>query len=89
MSVHAPFGDVEVMLVEYLEGLSRGYVVTFTPGDLQARVASGYVIRVGRVGGGESNNGTVDNPRVSVQVYGNRDSARPRHVHDHAAPDPR
>lgn len=83
MTNHAPFGDVELMLMEHLANL--GYVVTSTPGDLKTRLATGYVIRVARVGGGESANGTTDNPRVNIQVFALRDSTKPRDAHDGAA----
>jgi hypothetical protein len=67
MAGHAEFPDVELMLMEYLA--PRGYLCTATPPDLQDRLASGQVIRVNRVGGGESGNRTQDNPRVQVQVF--------------------
>lgn len=83
MADREPFGDVELMLLEYLA--PRGYVVTSTPPDLKTRLAAGYVIRVARVGGGESGNRTSDTPRVNVQVFALRSAAKPRDAHDGAA----
>lgn len=83
MSRHAPFGDVEVALVEFGEASGWGYVVTSTPGDLQQRVTAGeFVVRVGRTGGGDAEAATGDEPRVSVQVFGPRVG---RLVHDRAS----
>ena len=83
MSRREPFGDVEVALVEFGEASSWGYVVTSTPEDLYNRITAGeFVVRVGRQGGSDSSNATVDVPRVSVQVFGRREG---RVVHDHAA----
>lgn len=83
MTAREPFGDVELMLEEYLT--PRGFVVTSTPKDLKTRLADGYVIRVQRVGGGETRNATVDAPRIAVQVFALRSSAKPRDAHDGAA----
>lgn len=78
-----PFGDVELMLEDYLGDL--GLVVTQVPIDLKDRLESGYVIAVNRNGGGESANGTVDNPRVRVAVFALRSAAKPRDAHDGAS----
>jgi hypothetical protein len=83
MAGHAEFPDVELMLMEYLA--PHGYLCTATPPDLQDRLSSGQVIRVNRVGGGESKNRTVDNPRVQVQVFALRDASDPRAAHDKAS----
>ena len=86
---HAAFADVELMLVG--DGTDPGLLepfgtcVTSTPIDLKAQLAGGnFVIRVARVGGGESANRTTDNPRVSVQVFALRSAAAPRAAHDRA-----
>lgn len=82
MSAHGVAVDVEVALVEFLDSFAD-YIGTFTPIDLQQRVQRDeFVVRVGRVGGGDTKNATTDNPRVSVQVYGRREA---RVVHDKAA----
>lgn len=86
MTAHAPFGDVERMLEHYLGTTKeRGYVVTHTPSNLRDLLSSGFVIRVVRAGGGETNNRTTDRPRIVMHVYGLADSAAPRATHDHAA----
>lgn len=76
MSAHAPFGDVEMMLLDYLA--PHGYVVTATPADLRQRLNTSNVIRVVRAGGGEDDTATEDRPRVVIHVHVLRSSTDPR-----------
>lgn len=79
---HAPFGDVELMLREYLA--PRGLVVSTIPPDLRAKLATQKVIRTTRAGGLANATGTVDNPRVVILVLALRDAAQPRGAYDTA-----
>lgn len=89
MAGHVAFGDVELMLTgdDDEDGFLTpfGYCVTSTPPDLKTRLAAGFVLRVARVGGGETGNRTTDNPRVNVQVFSLRTGDVPRAAHDQAA----
>lgn len=86
MSKRDPFGDVEQMLVHYLDTtLGRGYVVTDTPQNLKELLASQFVIRVVRSGGGEKDNKTSDVPRIVMHVHGINTASDPRATQDRAA----
>jgi hypothetical protein len=82
MSDHAPFGDVEMMLLEHLA--PHGYIVTSTPPDLRERLNTQNVVRVVRAGGGENATATEDQPRVVIHVHVLRDSTVPRKGNDAA-----
>jgi hypothetical protein len=91
MSNRTSFGDVELMLVGdgtnpgYLEAADR-FLCTSTPPDLRTKLeAELFVVRVNRVGGGESRSGTSDEPRVRVDVFGLATSAAPRATHEKAS----
>lgn len=77
---HLPFGDVELMLREYLG--PRGLVVSTLPSDLKTKLATQKVIRVNRSGGLANATGTADAPRVVILVFAKRDSAVPRAAFD-------
>lgn len=88
---HTPFGDVELMLVGdgtdpgYLEAADR-FLCTSAPPDLRTKLeAELFVVRVNRVGGGESRSGSSDEPRVRVDVFGLASSTTPRATQDEAA----
>lgn len=91
MSNRDPFGDVELMLAGdgtapgFLEAPDR-YLCTSAPPDLRDKLAAGtFVVRVNRVGGGESRGGSSDEPRVRVDVFGLATSAAPRATHEEAS----
>ena len=91
MTNHTPFGDVELMLVGdgtdpgFLEAANR-FLCTSAPPDLRTKLeAELFVVRVNRVGGGESRSGTSDEPRVRVDVFGLASSAAPRAAQDEAS----
>lgn len=90
MSNHTPFGDVELMLAGdgtnpgHLEAPDR-FLCTSAPPDLRTKLEAGlFVVRVNRVGGGESRSGTSDEPRVRVDVFGLATSAAPRATQEEA-----
>lgn len=80
MADHAPFGDVELMLREYLG--PRGLVVSTLPPDLKTKLDTQKVIRTNRAGGLASADGTTDNPRVVILVFALRSTATPRAAYD-------
>jgi hypothetical protein len=84
MTPREPFGDVELMLEEYLSSPAR-YVVTHTPPDLKPQLAARYVVRVVRLGGGETLGGTTDRPRVQVLVHALATAEKPRDAFEEAA----
>lgn len=91
MSNRDAFGDVELMLAGdgtdpgFLEAADR-YLCTKAPADMRTKLAAGkFVVRVNRVGGGESRSGTSDEPRVRVDVFGLATSAAPRATHEEAS----
>lgn len=91
MSDRTPFGDVELMLAGdgtdsgFLEADGR-FLCTSTPPDMRTMLEAGvFVVRVNRVGGGESSSGTSDEPRVRVDVFGLASSAAPRATHEKAS----
>ena len=91
MTARTPFGDVELMLAGdgtdagYLEAAGR-FLCTSAPLDLRTKLEAGlFVVRVNRVGGGESRSGTSDEPRVRVDVFGLASSAAPRATQAEAA----
>jgi hypothetical protein len=90
MAARTAFGDVELMLVG--DGTDPGYLEEFgscftsTPPNLKDLLAGGaFVLRVARVGGGESSSKSSDEPRVNVQVYALRSADAPRAAHNQAA----
>ena len=91
MTGRDPFGDVELMLAGdgtdpgFLEAPGR-FLCTSAPADLRIKLEAGlFVVRVNRVGGGESRSGTSDEPRVRVDVFGLASSTAPRATHDKAS----
>lgn len=82
MAKHAPFGDVELMLREYLK--DRGTVVSAFPTDVKKALQTAHLIRTTRTGGLANDTGTVDNPRVAILVLARRDRATPRAAFDTA-----
>lgn len=77
MTDYAPFPDVEVALMVYLDDLGEGW--TFTPADLNDRLHTRPLLRIQRIGGG--NTKQSDEPRVSIQAFTLRDPASPRSSH--------
>jgi len=91
MTTRDPFGDVELMLAGdgtdpgFLEATDR-YLCTSAPADMRTKLEAGkFVVRVNRVGGGESRSGSSDEPRVRVDVFGLATSAAPRATHEKAS----
>lgn len=91
MSNRTGFGDVELMLAGdgtdpgFLEAPDR-FLCTSAPPDLRTMLEAGkFVVRVNRVGGGESRSGSSDEPRVRVDVFGLASSATPRATQNEAA----
>lgn len=91
MSNRTEFGDVELMLAGdgtapgFLEAPGR-HLCTSAPADLRIKLeAELFVVRVNRVGGGESRDGSSDEPRVRVDVFGLATSAAPRATHEKAS----
>ena len=91
MSNRTEFGDVELMLAGdgtdpgFLEAPNR-FLCTSAPPDMRTKLEAGeFVVRVNRIGGGESRSGSSDEPRVRVDVFGLATSAAPRATHDKAS----
>lgn len=91
MAGRDPFGDVELMLAGdgtdpgFLEAPDR-FLCTSAPPDMRTKLEAGqFVVRVNRVGGGESRSGSSDEPRVRVDVFGLASSAAPRATHEEAS----
>lgn len=91
MTARDEFGDVELMLAGdgtdpgFLEADDR-FLCTSAPPDMRTKLEAGvFVVRVNRVGGGESRSGSSDEPRVRVDVFGLATSAAPRATHEKAS----
>ena len=69
----APFVDVHAALTEVLTDLvPAGHVVTWTGTDLQTVIASGPLIKVSRLGGGDDR--FTATPRVDIDVFATTES---------------
>jgi hypothetical protein len=82
MAGRTSFGDVELMLLEYLATGER-YMCTDAPPNMASVLSSRRVVRVNRIGGGED--GDTDLPRVRVDVFALASSADPRAAHNEAS----